>query len=93
MHTEGHRFHSATRRPISAPWRLKNVLAVARRTVLSRICEFEKRSHCCDAIGFDGFAFLFISAGCRRNFPLSQVVKCWTEGVQKMRVGGKSQLV
>jgi FKBP-type peptidyl-prolyl cis-trans isomerase FkpA len=27
------------------------------------------------------------------QFPLNGVVKCWTEGVQKMKVGGKSQLV
>ena len=27
------------------------------------------------------------------SFPLSQVIPCWTEGVQKMKVGGKSQLV
>jgi len=27
------------------------------------------------------------------SFPLSQVIPCWTEGVQKMKVGGKAQLV
>jgi FKBP-type peptidyl-prolyl cis-trans isomerase FkpA len=27
------------------------------------------------------------------SFPLGGVIPCWTEGVQKMKVGGKSQLV
>jgi len=27
------------------------------------------------------------------QFPLNGVIACWTEGVQKMKVGGKSQLV
>ena len=27
------------------------------------------------------------------QFPLGNVIKCWTEGVQKMKVGGKAQLV
>jgi FKBP-type peptidyl-prolyl cis-trans isomerase FkpA len=27
------------------------------------------------------------------QFPLNQVIPCWTEGVQRMKVGGKSQLV
>ncbi|HMB72651.1 MAG TPA: FKBP-type peptidyl-prolyl cis-trans isomerase, partial [Gammaproteobacteria bacterium] len=27
------------------------------------------------------------------TFPLSGVIPCWTEGVQKMRVGGKAKLL
>jgi FKBP-type peptidyl-prolyl cis-trans isomerase FkpA len=27
------------------------------------------------------------------EFPLDKVIKCWTEGVQRMKVGGKSRLV
>ena len=27
------------------------------------------------------------------TFPLGQVIPCWTEGVQQIKVGGKSRLV
>ena len=27
------------------------------------------------------------------QFPLANVIRCWTEGVQKMKVGGKARLV
>ena len=26
------------------------------------------------------------------SFPLDRVIKCWTEGVQRMKVGGKARL-
>jgi len=33
------------------------------------------------------------SRGEPAQFPLGGVIPCWTEGVQKMKVGGKAQLV
>jgi FKBP-type peptidyl-prolyl cis-trans isomerase FkpA len=34
-----------------------------------------------------------VDRGTPASFPLSRVIPCWTEGVAKMRVGGKSRLV
>jgi FKBP-type peptidyl-prolyl cis-trans isomerase FkpA len=33
-----------------------------------------------------------LARGQPASFPLNRVIRCWTEGVQRMKVGGKSRL-
>ena len=34
-----------------------------------------------------------VDRGVPATFPLGNVIKCWTEGLQEIKVGGKSRLV
>jgi FKBP-type peptidyl-prolyl cis-trans isomerase FkpA len=42
----------------------------------------------------DGMVFdSTIATGTPATFPLDRVIPCWQEGIVRMKVGGKSQLV